>query len=610
MIKYPLYVTLDTNIFVANKFDFGEDSPLGLLGKYVANKKIKVVVSNIVVKEVEKHITAESDKVCGALRSLRSVVLKTASEDYLKQVGLDIPLQILDKKVHKKKSQEVWKQFIGLLNPEILDNSKIDLDTIISDYFSFMPPFENNDKKRKEFPDAFIANQIRERFGMSDVVAIISKDKGFRGACGNSENHIFYETLGELYDAMNRQEAEYKAIVQNIDSLISGYIAEMESMVMDDDCVEVHGLSYDKDGIVDGFDYSESVVMSIKNTTCKVRTIDEITDEKVWATLLCRADIEVECSYQDYDNAAWDHETESYFYLETRRNLEKHTARFGIRIEVNRKEEHLRVLPFKVILNSDTLCDRFEIDEDDSEMDVINQDREELGFCSLDHYDDYLEDNLSESSFMSSVINVFENINSLYQEYEDVASIYDEFVTSIKESKSKDAIKQLAIKLSGNETFPVPNDLDTITDEDMDEIIGWADQYYERLSALSEQSILPDSFKYGDTIEIGNGEECFILAVGELLGTPSAGDEELIDLSIKDKTGTVISSGYVKLTVGYLDFDEDGGAGDGIEDDLEYCCDDIVRALENIAESVKDNVKKEWAVAKIVETVVEMSDTK
>ena len=29
-------------------------------------------------------------------------------------------------------------------------------------------------------------------------------------------------------------------------------------------------------------------------------------------------------------------------------------------------------------------------------------------------------------------------------------------------------------------------------------------------------------------------------------------------------------SGYIKLIVGYLNFDEDGGASDGIEEDIEY----------------------------------------
>jgi predicted nucleic acid-binding protein len=151
MIKYPLYVTLDTNIFVANKFDYSKDSTLGLLVKYVAANKIKIVLSNIVIKEVEKHVVAEGNKVCGALRKLRAEVLQTASKEYLEQVGLDVPLQILDKKQYEEKSRDLWKKFAASLKPEILDTSKIDLDAIIADYFSVSPPFENSDKKRKEF---------------------------------------------------------------------------------------------------------------------------------------------------------------------------------------------------------------------------------------------------------------------------------------------------------------------------------------------------------------------------------------------------------------------------------------------------------------------------
>lgn len=604
MIKYPLYVTLDTNIFVANKFDFSKDSTLGLLVKYVAANKIKIVLSNIVITEVEKHITAESDKICSALRKLRADVIKTASEEYLGQVGLDIPLQILDKELYREKSQEIWKKFMDSLKPEILDTSKIDLEAIITDYFSVRPPFENSDKKRKEFPDAFIANQIRERFGKEQVVAIVSDDNGFKRACGNSENHIFYKALGELYDAISRQESEYLEIVQNINSLVTNYVSEIESLVMDNDCVEVHGRSYDNDEITYGFDYSETVAVAIRNIACKVRTVDEITEETVWATLLCTADIDAECSYEDYNNAAWDHETKSYYFLETRKNLEKHSARFCIRIEVDLKTDDMRIIPFKVILNGDTLRNRFEINEDDSEMDLINQDREEIGFCALDKYSDYLEADLSESSFMTSVISIFEKINSLYQEYEEVATIYDGFVTSINKNGAKDIIRQLAIRIDDIGMFPMPTDLDAITDEEVDKIILWADQSYDRLSEFSEQENLPDYFKYGETIEIHNGKEVYKFVVGKLEGTPSAGDMELIDLSIKDNEGTVIARGYVKLTVGYLDFDEDGGAGDGIDDDIEYCCENIVSALENIAKSISKCVKKEWVVAKKIETVI------
>lgn len=54
MIKYPLYVTLDTNIFDANKLDFSQDSTLGLLVNHVKAGKIKIVLSNIVLKRSRK----------------------------------------------------------------------------------------------------------------------------------------------------------------------------------------------------------------------------------------------------------------------------------------------------------------------------------------------------------------------------------------------------------------------------------------------------------------------------------------------------------------------------------------------------------------------------
>ena len=67
MIKFPLYVTLDTNIFDSNKLDFSKDSTLSLLINYVETGKIKIVLSNIVVKEVEKHIVRASEDICSIM---------------------------------------------------------------------------------------------------------------------------------------------------------------------------------------------------------------------------------------------------------------------------------------------------------------------------------------------------------------------------------------------------------------------------------------------------------------------------------------------------------------------------------------------------------------
>lgn len=608
MIKYPLYVTLDTNIFDSNKLDFSKDSTLGLLVNYIEAKKIKLVLSNIVIKEVEKHVLRVSNDVCSQFRELRKDILNVAAEPFLEQIGISPRLLLLDKKQYKEKGMTVWREFLENLQPEIMDMSLVDIDSIVNDYFEIKPPFEVGEKKRKEFPDAFIANQIRKRFGVDEVIAIVSNDNGLKKACGNSSNHIFYESLADLYDAINRQEAEYKEVLQKINSLLGGYISEIRDIVKNEDCIEVQGIFYDKDGIATGFDYSDVEVEVIEDIKCHVRTIDEITDEISWATLLCTANIEVECSYEDYNNAVWDSETKSYYFLETRKNIEVHSARFGVRIEFNRIEEELRIIPFKVILGGDTLKERFEKNEEDEEyydeMDIINQDRENLGLCSLDKYADYLEEDLVDSRFLNDVIIVFEEINKKYREYEDIEIVYEECLSIIKNTESGDIVKNLVIALNDVKGFPIPCDINTITSEEKDAIILWIDESSERLYKFSEQKALPDTFEYGDVIEIHDGAEEYQFYIGEFSGIAIAGDQENIDIYIKDKSGEIMAKGYIKLTVGYIDFDEDGGAGNGIEDEIEYSYEEIIEILECIVESMKQHIENEWKIAKKIESVM------
>lgn len=136
------------------------------------------------------------------------------------------------------------------------------------------------------------------------------------------------------------------------------------------------------------------------------------------------------------------------------------------------------------------------------------------------------------------------------------------------------------------------------------EIVLWVDQSYERLCKLSEQKSLPDNFIYGDTIEIHNGLETYQLNIGEFSGMATAGDQEDIDLSIEDHEGNIIAKGRVSLTVGYIEFDEEGNAGNGLADSIEYYHSDIVNGLETIAESIQKDIANEWSIAKKFEVMI------
>ena len=118
MIRYPLYVTIDTNIFDSTGYDLGDDGTLGHL--YSDNFVIGIEMGHLIDK-VNRNVLAEKAKA-----------------------NLDA--------------------FIEKLNVEIMDSSQVDVEQIFDDYFSYAAPFENNEKKRKEFPDVLLQHRLENDF--------------------------------------------------------------------------------------------------------------------------------------------------------------------------------------------------------------------------------------------------------------------------------------------------------------------------------------------------------------------------------------------------------------------------------------------------------------
>lgn len=610
MIKYPIYVTIDTNILDAANFDFNEKSTLQLLVNYVKKGKVKVVLSNIVVKEAEKHIAQRGATVCSLMRKLRADALKAATDYQIKQLGLGHILDLsTDKDEIRQKSIDLLHKYITDLDAEILDTSKIDLDAIIDDYFEIRAPFQTGEKKRKEFPDAFIANQIRERFGHEEMVAIISDDNGFKEACQTWDNHLFFSSLGALYGEMNKQEEFYAAtngfvIAQkpNIESYLAQYIKN--NVVID-----VIGLSHDRKGVTEGYDYIETYLNSLLDITIGIHSVDEIDDNKSIVTLKCEGSFIMDCFYEDYDNAPWDSEEKKYVYVDTVGIREEHKANFACRIEINRVEDTFEILPFKIILGGDSRIERYEIEADmeyDYEQEIEDMDRESVGLNPLGGYETYLEENLSESKMSEEIIERFNCINELYGEYEEISSIYDSLLELFADRENFDKIICIiSSKLEEITDFPGVIDEEDISEEEISEIEKWIVSRYEDASKKMEIANLPDSIGYGDDIEIlGINDQKIFLKIDEININPSAGDKEWIDISLYDKK-EIIARGTVELTVGYIEYDEDGGVADGLEDEIDYSYRSIIEQLDNFILEQNEYMKTEKAIIEIIEEAIE-----
>lgn len=169
----------------------------------------------------------------------------------------------------------------------------------------------------------------------------------------------------------------------------------------------------------------------------------------------------------------------------------------------------------------------------------------------------------------------------------------------------KKAICTISSKLDEITDFPGIIDEDDISEEEISEIAKWIDSKYEDAARKMEITNLPDSIGYGDDIEIlGIDDQKLILKIDEININSSIGDQEWIDVSLFDEK-EIIARGGIELTVGYVEYDEDGGVADGLEDEIDYSYSSIIERLDDFILEQNEYVKTEKVITEIIEDAIE-----
>ena len=217
----------------------------------------------------------------------------------------------------------------------------------------------------------------------------------------------------------------------------------------------------------------------------------------------------------------------------------------------------------------------------------------EYGFTPLGSYESYLEEALPDSELSNEIIERFEKINQLHCKFEDHSIIYDSLLEELDNSDPRYIIKSIYPKLLGISDIPHITDIESIEDREIEEIKNWINSKCEIASKISEDDTLPDTLNFGESIIIkgvDNSELSF--TIDEIEISPTEGSEEIIDIYLCNSKGERIS-GYIKLIVGYLNFDEDGGASDGIEEDIDdYLSqeDDLIAFNHRVIKEVSEKI--------------------
>ncbi len=592
MFRYPITITIDTNVFDATKYDLTEDSTLRLLQRYVNDKKIEVVLSDIVLREVDAHLTKHAVELTDYVKKNRKDLLKAIKRDMWVAAGVEHYVDVPDATDTAQKMQDIFGQYIKDIDAEIIRTATIDASEIVDDYFSFNAPFENNELKRKEFPDALIASQIRNKFPDENSVVIISADKGFKEACNKKKNYLCYNSLGELYDAINRESTLYSEALEMLKRHREEIDRIVKKEIQDNQNITVYGQSYDRKGIVYGHDYSDTVLENVSNISHKLHVIDDIEGDEAIITLTCHGNIDMNCYYEDYDNAPWDGEKKEYVYVNTVHVLEKHHPNFPCRIRINIITGEIKLLPLHLYLGGDSRKEVIELvddDHDNDDYDFINEERQDLGFQKLDSYYDFVEETLREHEMNKDIIKLLNDYKKDMSLLEYVSSSADDFLNQYNKGNSEIKATMLDNLQTSLASVKFKYVELPVSYEESD-VLQWLDSVFEKSEVYDNVSI-PDKIELNSKYSFEGLEDCLIISIDDFTtGRLSEGEKEWID--IYACTEGEEASGFIEVTVGYLNFDDDGGVADGMNDEVSIEYTNIVNCIKKFIVSQKEILKE------------------
>ena len=188
-------ITLDTSVFDGN----GNRFEHGLLARLQQfnNTAVHVVLSDVVVGEVKAHVTRAADE---AYLRIRTGIKEVSKTWQVTQEQRDVAMtSLFGKESPEQLAQRRLTTFIEVASVELIESSgRVDVDEVLTAYFTARPPFGKSAAKKSEFPDAF-ALQALEKWARDEntLLLVVSKDGDWQRYCNSSEYLVPVEDLAK-----------------------------------------------------------------------------------------------------------------------------------------------------------------------------------------------------------------------------------------------------------------------------------------------------------------------------------------------------------------------------------------------------------------------------
>ena len=317
-------IFIDSNIFISSRYNIFS-GPLNSLCRYNEKGIVQLYTNEIVKHEVIKHLNKD---LSATIASVNKTIKKSAAlQVALRQKECSIFDELASIPTNMEQSLNSFFE-----KTIVLKNDPVVLGTILKQYFETVPPFEDNEKKKAEFPDAIIIESIKQRTNKDELLFIVTDDKGWKSSFPD----------GNIYNVQVVDKIRDMTTIIAQDLLDERVLGSVQLELKDDlmnkvkQWLEDYDFSYIADDIdgsgmleCDEFDWAEINYLSLY-----FNGIDYVNSEKSSASLDFRAEASVDLSFSYIDHSYETYDREDDEYYNTKYGKAKCKIKLRVPIEV------------------------------------------------------------------------------------------------------------------------------------------------------------------------------------------------------------------------------------------------------------------------------------
>lgn len=359
-------VLIDTSAYEEQRLSFQGDIFDSLI-RLSDENKITIIGCNVLRREIESHVREKIAISVNRIKKVSADFDRLTKDDLGEVTRMLVDTQILKDRIFNERKARI-DNFFSTVNYEEIDLSKVNINSVLDDYFSFKPPFGAG-KKKHEFPDAFVLNGFldyyRKRLAST---CIVSADGDWRSFIEKHPDVRMFDKITEFIDFIHSSyDKEFTESLKQV-------LVEHDAKIIEEIKNEISDYKFE----VDDTWINAELEMVSDSVIVRVTDYNVISIEPESAQIEATAEIYVELTLWASDETAMvkDSDTKEWIYFGTNQYL------------VQKKE----ILDVTISITFDPhpeyLSDSFEIDEVSIPDDFYYLDGDEHDFALVQHWNE------------------------------------------------------------------------------------------------------------------------------------------------------------------------------------------------------------------------------